>query len=1020
MLTISAGFSPSRPVSCAEGRRGQLIITQEGRAPAVWMGSGAAFAAGMPPPAAAPAISVSESVAYYIARTDVAKPGAVYYAPPVVSYSFNCTADLAKFRPAKAKSYLESAALSEIVMEDGGKYYPCEPTAALSPTHGSGASFAVSLDAPAVYSGDPGNSAETGLSGFLFVSDGPPWPDEQALPDDARPAEYAIWEYVDIPIAGNGIQRVNGPRRWFFVQNQCTGNSSRYFLEYATDVEVAGYTTGSGAVVRVFGSGHQYLGASCQCLGSVSSFCYFNFVPATGYGGAAAHKLGKDYDKDAEIYIAIPAASVYDTDRNQTVPYDYTAQDTKTVNALHWQKAMVIRLYAGNDPRSPGGGVGWPIKDISVSGGGSGYLVAPQVKIVSSTGFGAYATCEVNGGAISSVTLENGGGGYKTKPEVKLLAGGAEAFAVARPHLRGVYQCYYRYTDDTQSARGGPVPSNLSPVLELDAGEGAAFATWSVAAPSYARATHVELWRSTSGQATTVYRVARLPIGDVPEGGFVDDLTDEELRDPDRPGYEALPILLPNGELNAMRFVPPTADKSSVVWFQDRMWYGVGGENANAVYYSEVDEPESVPGENEIVVQQNGRSHDVLRAMIPFGSTLFLAQERHLFSLSFSQIPVLDGQVSAAAYRGCLNQRCWQIHEGLAYVLDRYGLYRINQAGAVEDLSEPVRDQFEGKIDLRDARWSFVAVDFSTRTVRAFVSHKDDGADQYPTRALCCDVDSKAVWWEKYPQRITASTTALLSSGDMTSLYAGSGGAYVLDSGRLDLGRGSIVKVSLLARGKGYRHPPIVTASGGTGAALQASLNAAGEISAIWIRDPGYGYSGGALVIGPPDDPSIPPSERVQARAVCQATPLASDTPLYPTFRFRTGCVEYPSDADSKDGGTTGRRDMRLYYHPTKTSNEVSVRMYYNNSQHPRPNIAERDRGVGFVDSTVDPAARLDLGYLTSTYGDDSGAARSIRTGKSLEDIRSGDRDVSVEVCGPSRDTTPITLYGLEVFGGAS
>ena len=120
-----------------------------------------------------------------------------------------------------------------------------------------------------------------------------------------------------------------------------------------------------------------------------------------------------------------------------------------------------------------------------------------------------------------------------------------------------------------------------------------------------------------------------------------------------------------------MRFVPPPADKKAVVKFQDRMWYGVEGELPNAIYYSETDEPESVPEENEIIIQQNDRDSDSLKAMMPFGQTLFLAQERHLFSLSFSQIPLIDGQISASAYRGAINQRCWQIHEGFLYCADK-------------------------------------------------------------------------------------------------------------------------------------------------------------------------------------------------------------------------------------------------------------------------------------------------------------------------------------------------------------
>lgn len=1020
MPILDSTFDGAKPISCAEGRHGEIIVCQEGHAPVRWGGTGAASAAGLVAPTSAPAVTPSESVAYYVARTDVTKPGAVYSRPPEVSYEFACAPAGASFRAARARAYLENSSLSEISVESGGKYYPCEPTVALSASHGTGAVLTAALDSPETYITDPNNSPDTGLTGFAIVSDGPPWGDEQALPDNANPTEYAIWEYVDVPISGNGIQRISGPRRWFSTTN-CNGGTSSYFVQYSTDVEVVGYTAGVGARVRVFAAGHQYLGAECSCPTPSSSFCYFSIQPATGYGGAAAYKMGKDYDKDAEVAIIIPAVSVFNPDTNQTVLYDFDAgSNTKTVNALHWQKAMVIRLYSGEDPRNPGGGLGYPVKSIDIVSGGTGYLVAPQLKIVSGSGFGAYATCTVSNGAITSVTLENGGGGYKSRPEVRVLSGGAEAFAISRPHLRGIYQCYYRYTDSTAEDFGGPIPSCLSPVAELDTGEGAAGVTWSVEAPDNPRATHIELWRSTSGQALTLYRVARIPVDEVPVGGFYDDLTDEEVRDPDRAGYEAMPILLPNGELNAMRFVPPPVDKAVVVRFQDRMWYGVGGASPNAIYYSEVDEPESVPQENELIVQQNARDYDKLTAMIPMGSTLFLAQGRHLFSLTFSQIPALDGQLAPAAYRGCLSQRCWCLHDGHAYIADRYGLYRLTPSGQTEDLTSAVRDQFDGKVDIARSAWSFVTVDPATRTARYFLVHTDDGPSDRPTRALCCDIDTGALWWEKYPQAVTAAALCQLDDASEAMVYACQSGAAVLDKGHTDLALGSIVVAVIEDRGSGYKVPPKVFAQGGHGAVLQASLNADGEVSAVWILDPGFGYQSGPLVFRQ-DDNAPPPGPGFRpAAGSFEATSLLEAARIWPTFHFKTGCVEYPSDADTRNGGAEERRDLRVFYKPTQTSNELSVRMYYNNADNPRINVAERDRGTGFVDSTVDPASRMDLGYLSTTYGEDSGAARVVRTGKTLEDIRSGDRDVSVEICGPSRAADPVTFYGVDIFGGAS
>ena len=1015
MTKIDDRFSPSRPISVAIGRYDDVYIAQGGVRPARWAGSGLCTDAGIDAPANKPKIEIDSAAHYYVARTDVFKPGAVYYAPPTVGYEFDGT-EGPSFRKAKAKAYLEQSSVAEIRQDDGGKYYPSEPNVVLGDSHGKGAKITAVLDSPAAYVADADNNPKTGITGFEVISDGPPWGDEANLPNDGTAAVYGIWPFADVPLSRDGIGTAVCDRRYFSATN-CTGGVSSYFIEYRTEYEVTGFAGGTGAVVRVIGGGFSYLGADCTCS---PNFCYFSFQPPTLLDDVAPKKLGKDYSEAADIAILVPPISIYDFQLNRMVDYTFglPGGGKNGANAEHWAKAIIIRCYQGSDPRNPGGGGGYPVKLMEINEQGSGYLVAPQIKITSSSGFGAYATATVKSGKIESVKLENGGGGYKTPPEVEVLAGGAEGFAVARPHLRGLYQCYYRFTDATPEDRGGPIASNLSEVVEVDVGEAATALKWTYEESPSQRASHVELWRSTSGQATTLYRVARKQAGG-PSIHF-DDLTDEELRDPDRKDYAAMPILLPNGEINAMRFVPPPEDKEVVVRFQDRMWYGVGGELPNAIYYSETDEPESVPGENEVIVQQNDRDSDKLSAMIPFGQTLFLAQERHLFSLTFSQIPLLDGQVAPVAFRGCINQRCWTVHEGYCYAADRYGLYRFNQGGSVEQLSDAVRDEFEDGIDWSSATWDFLSLDFGTKTVRLFVVHKDDGASTKPTRALCYDIQSQTFWWEKFPQQITSSTQATLADGTFTTVYACQSGLAQIDQDATDLARGCILTARVTNRGAGYRTPPKVTALQGKGARLQAALNTDGGVASIWIFEPGYGYSSSDLVLSPPDDPRVPPENRVQAEATIEASDLGEDLPVWVTYHFKTGNVEYPTDLADPKAGAEQRRDIRLSYKPAGDRNEVSVRMYYNNSNHPRPNVAERERGTGFVDSTVDPASRLDLGYMLDEYGYDNGVARAIRTGKTIEDVRSNDRHVSVEICGPRRTEDPVVFYTLDVFGGGA
>jgi hypothetical protein len=360
--------------------------------------------------------------------------------------------------------------------------------------------------------------------------------------------------------------------------------------------------------------------------------------------------------------------------------------------------------------------------------------------------------------------------------------------------------------DDTAADKGGPIASNLSPVYEVDTGEGTQSIAWSVTAPSNTdgRTLSVELWRTTGNQALTLYRVSS------GSNTFTDDLTDEELRNPDRAGYAAMPIVLPNGELNANRFTPPPNNKAVVVRYQDRFWYGVdtSGTEQNSLYFSEVDEPESVPDINEFVLQQNARDGDAVTALVPFGSSLLVMQSRHAYSLSYSKQPLLDANVTPLAYRGCLGQRCWDIHEGICYVLDQCGIYTITAQGGVENISAPIEDQIRTKIDFANATWNFVSVDARTKIMRAFVAYKEDASAGYPTRAICFHIDSKTWWIEKYPHRLSAATPVAMANGDYRCAYGAKGGVYTLDDGPLDAARGTISKVTVTTKGRGYRTPP--------------------------------------------------------------------------------------------------------------------------------------------------------------------------------------------------------------------
>lgn len=988
MTVIDTRFSATHPISCAQGRHGEVIIVQgHGVRPARWDGGASTADAGMDAPSTAPGVTASPTVSYYIARTDVVTAGAVYYAPPAVT--FDVSPAPPNGRPAKAASYLSQAALSEVLVQDGGKHYPSPPNVALGDTHGKGAVIEALLDEPEEEpeSPDNPNSKKTGLTGWE-ITQGPPFDDELDLPINQK-TFWQHWGPVTIPIK-------NGPGKIELTLTRtlgvnCFGRPRTIAIPVLLNYRISGAGQGSGAEVRVGFSGHTIEDFGCTQTTPSSCFCRHYALYPTVVSGVTATKFGKGYSDEDTVTLTIDASRTWDGQNWTVAPQS---------------KALIVRgTTRGNALNTTA--ARYPLRELVLKNGGSGYVVAPQIKITSSSGFGAFATAKVSGGKIVSVTLENSGGGYRSAPTVEAVAGGAEAFAVARPHLRGVYQCYYRYVDDTAEEKGGPIPSNLSPVTEIDTGAGSASLQWTAAAPS-GRATKIELWRTTGNQATLLYRVH---TGTTP---FVDDLTDEEVRNPDRPGYAAMPIVMPNGELNANRFGVPPSDKAVVVRFQDRFWYGVdtSGKQPNAVLFSEVDEPESVPDINEIILQNNDRSSDFITALVPFGSSLLLMQERHAHALTFSRQPLLDVQVSPLAYRGAINQQCWVIHDGVCYVMDSGGVYSLSLGGEVQSLSDAIGNLFREQINFALAATFFLTVEPSSRTLRAFVSYKGDGDATAPTRVLCLRLSTGAWWTEAYSCAIRNAASCRLSGGDYRNVYATAGGAAALESGAVDIGRGAVARVKLTNRGSGYTKPPGVFAAGSGGATFRAILGTDGGVDAIHIVTTGYGYESGRLFI------DAPPEGGVRAEATFDATPKDLDFAIYPPYWLRTKKLRYLTDSDDPAAGGATPRHVTVLYSPQDKDCLSHLRLLYNDSESPRANLSSRNRGVGYVARRTDAAWVANIGQGRGADG--SYSYRALLEGRSMADIASSDRFVAVEISGTPVGETPVAIHSVDIEGVAN
>jgi hypothetical protein len=300
-----------------------------------------------------------------------------------------------------------------------------------------------------------------------------------------------------------------------------------------------------------------------------------------------------------------------------------------------------------------------------------------------------------------------------------------------------------------------------------------------------ARATAIELWRTTAGQSVVFFKVATIQKANW-ASTYTDTLTDEQLKDPERDGYALMPLTLPSGQINARRFEVPAAEFGVAVMFQDRAWYAVdtSGERPNALLFSEVDEPESVSPANEIILQENIADSDKIVALIPFASQLLVAQQSHLYSLQYVAQPVLDASLRLVAYRGILNNACWDVIGGVVFLVDSYGMYAFD-GQSEQAVSVAVDDYWRDKvIDFSQSALFHVVADLQEKVVRFFYCQS---TDSQPTRALCYSVATKAWWEETYPSAITAACPALLS-GRMADVYGTASGTLLKTSGLSDSG----------------------------------------------------------------------------------------------------------------------------------------------------------------------------------------------------------------------------------------
>ena len=172
----------------------------------------------------------------------------------------------------------------------------------------------------------------------------------------------------------------------------------------------------------------------------------------------------------------------------------------------------------------------------------------------------------------------------------------------------------------------------------------------------------------------------------------------------------------------------------------------------NQILYSYQDEPESVHSTFEVIVQENTKATDTITGLLAFGSLLYIGMYKHIYTLSFFVQPRIDVDIRLLAHRGLVNNRCWDVHEGVVYAIDRAGIYKMSAGGSITPISAAIQDIFRkdsSPLDWANQEWWFCVIDYQYELVRFHVGYTEDETTR-PKRALVYGIRSEAWWLETY------------------------------------------------------------------------------------------------------------------------------------------------------------------------------------------------------------------------------------------------------------------------------
>jgi hypothetical protein len=374
---------------------------------------------------------------------------------------------------------------------------------------------------------------------------------------------------------------------------------------------------------------------------------------------------------------------------------------------------------------------------------------------------------------------------------------------------------------------------------------------------------------------------------------------------------------------------------------------------------------------------------------MPYGSTLYILKERHIYGLTFVRQPIIDASVSLIAARGCVNNRSWVLHDGLAYLLDEKGIYRFDGKGA-EPISEPIQDLFrDGSLDWANKKWFFAGCDPVRHLIYFYVGFAGDSSTR-PKRALVWNVRTETWSVDKHVWEVGGGCITKISS--QSRFLVGIENDLILATGQ---GTSDVVAAVRS------------TATGGTTTTIADTtqswtVNAYADAPVGIVSGVNKGYQG-RVVSNTGTVLTVTPA--------MDASPTATSVFVIGniTANLKTGLMEFPRSE------TQEKRSLRVIYSPTTNNNAIDLKFYKNHETSAFNMRVAQNVGTGVTAVASDGRVTMDIKATRSSLGTDAGFKEFAFPGLT-DDRGQAARWVAMEML-MNQGQDQITVHALELDG---